>query len=106
MAAVLGIGLRRVAEFEHGAAFGAARLGRLAVTGEDPALVCTRQPTLETIAPDPELAEAYAPALAAYRALYPALRRTSASCFSTAGKVCVTLLPGLIGRSPAIMNFP
>ena len=38
LAAVLGINLRRVAESEHGAAFGAARLARLAVTGEDPAV--------------------------------------------------------------------
>jgi xylulokinase len=75
LAAVLGIGLRRVAESEHGAAFGAARLARLAVTGEDPALVCARQPALETIAPDPALVEAYAPRLAVWRALYPALRQ-------------------------------
>jgi xylulokinase len=75
LAAVLGIALRRVAESEHGAAFGAARLARLAVSGEDPAMVCARQPALETIAPDPELAAAYAPRLEVWRALYPALRQ-------------------------------
>ena len=74
LASVLGIELRRVAESEHGAAFGAARLARLAVTGEDPAAVCERQAGLETIAPDPALAEAYAAGLVAYRALYPALK--------------------------------
>jgi xylulokinase len=74
LAAVLGMPLRRVAESEHGAAFGAARLARLAVTGEDPGAVCTRQPALETIVPDPALAGAYASRLAAYRALYPALK--------------------------------
>ena len=74
LAAVLGIDLRRVAESEHGAAFGAARLARLAVSGEDPAAVCTRQAALETIAPDPALAAAYVPRLAAWRALYPAIK--------------------------------
>jgi len=74
LAAVLGMPLHRVAESEHGAAFGAARLARLAVTGEDPGAVCTPQPRLETIAPDPALAEAYANRLAAYRDLYPAIK--------------------------------
>ena len=74
LAAVLGLPLHRVAESEHGAAFGAARLARLAVTGEDPGAVCTPPSRLETIVPDPALAAAYAGRLAAYRALYPALK--------------------------------
>ena len=40
IAAVLGLPLHRLADGEHGGAFGAARLARMAVTGEDPALVC------------------------------------------------------------------
>ncbi len=39
LAAVLGIRLHRLADGEHGGAFGAARLARLAVTGEDLATV-------------------------------------------------------------------
>jgi xylulokinase len=74
LAAVLGMELHLVAESEHGAAFGAARLARLAVTGEDAAAVCTAQQRLATIAPEPELVAAYAGRLASYRALYPALK--------------------------------
>ena len=40
LAAVLGIPLHRLAGGEHGGAFGAARLARLALTGEDPDAVC------------------------------------------------------------------
>ena len=41
IADVLGIPVHRVEEGEVGAALGAARLGRLAATGEDPANVCS-----------------------------------------------------------------
>jgi xylulokinase len=75
IASVLGIPLHRLAEGEHGGAFGAARLARLAVTGEAPLAVCTQPVRLETIPPDPALADAYAERLASYRALYPALSR-------------------------------
>lgn len=74
LASVLGLRLNRLAHGEHGAAFGAARLARLAVTGEDAALVCDPPERVETIAPDPALASAYAASLARYRALYPALK--------------------------------
>ena len=53
LAAVLGITLHRLAEGEQGGAFGAARLARLAVTGEAPEAVCTPPDREETIAPDP-----------------------------------------------------
>jgi xylulokinase len=75
IAAALGIPLHLMAEGEHGGAFGAARLGRLAATGEAPGAVCTPPARSETIAPDPALAAAYAEHLARYRALYPALSR-------------------------------
>ncbi len=74
LASVLGLRLHRLAAGEQGAAFGAARLARLAVTGEDPALVCLPPERAETVAPDPALASAYAERIARYRALYPALK--------------------------------
>ncbi|HET8728943.1 MAG TPA: xylulokinase [Alphaproteobacteria bacterium] len=57
-----------------GPAFGAARLGRLAATGENPEAVCTSPPVDLTVTVDPDLAARYAPRLAAYRRLYQALR--------------------------------
>jgi xylulokinase len=73
LASVLGLRLHRLASGEQGAAFGAARLGRIAATGEDPRLVCTRAERIETIGPDAPLAGLYEDRLVAYRALYPAL---------------------------------
>lgn len=73
LAAVLGITLHRLPEGERGGAFGAARLARLALTGEDPDAVCTPPVHAETILPDPALTEAYAGSLARYRALYPCM---------------------------------
>jgi xylulokinase len=58
---------------EAGPAFGAARLARLAVTGEAPAEVCGKPPVAAEIAPDLVLAEAYAERLPKFRALYKAL---------------------------------
>lgn len=58
---------------EVGPALGAARLARLALTGEDPAQVCTRPPVRTTVAPDPQLAERVAPKYAQFRATYRAL---------------------------------
>jgi xylulokinase len=73
LASVLGITLHRLADGEHGGAFGAARLGRLAATGEDPVAICTPPRRLEAIAPLPALQQAYEARLIRYRALYPAL---------------------------------
>ena len=74
LAAVLDLPLHRLAEGERGGAFGAARLARLAVTGEDPAAVCTPPARVETVRPDPALVGAYAGRLRRYRALGAALR--------------------------------
>lgn len=74
LASVLGITLHRLVNGEHGGAFGAARLARLAATGEDPAAICTPPRRIEAFPPDPDLAGAYAARLTAYRALYPALQ--------------------------------
>ncbi|MCB8880382.1 xylulokinase [Acidisoma cellulosilytica] len=75
LASVLGITLHSLADGEHGAAFGAARLGRLAATGEDPLLICTPPRRLAAIAPDPALQAAYEKRLPLYRALYPAIKQ-------------------------------
>ncbi len=77
LASVLGITLHRLADGEHGGAFGAARLGRLAATGEDPAALCTPPRRLAAIAPVPALQQAYEARLTQYRALYPALKAAS-----------------------------
>jgi xylulokinase len=69
IAAALGVPLHRLAAGEHGGAFGAARLARMAVTGEAPAAVCTPPVREETILPDPALADAYARRLLRYREL-------------------------------------
>jgi xylulokinase len=69
IAAALGIPLHRLAAGEHGGAFGAARLARMAATGEAPEAVCSPPAREETIVPDPALAEAYASRLVQYRAL-------------------------------------
>lgn len=61
---------------ETGPAFGAARLARLAYTGEPPEAVCAPPEILETIEPEAALSRAYAPTLARFRALYPLLRET------------------------------
>jgi len=71
IAAATGLTLNRFAGGEHGAAFGAARLGRMATGGP---LQAEMPVIIETIAPDIGLREAYLPRLEAYRSLYRALR--------------------------------
>ncbi|KYG20817.1 xylulose kinase [Bradyrhizobium sp. AT1] len=72
LANVLNVPVHRFAGGETGAAFGAARLGRLAVTGEAIATVCTRPQRVETFEPDSGLTDAYAERLPAWRELYRA----------------------------------
>lgn len=74
LASALDLPLNRLAEGETGAAFGAARLGRLAATGESAAAVCKPPERLETIHPDKALAAAYAESYRRYKAFYPAIR--------------------------------
>jgi xylulokinase len=59
---------------DFGAAFGAARLGLMAATGDDPATVCTPPAVAQIIHPDPSLTDAFADAYQTYRATYPALK--------------------------------
>ncbi len=63
---------------EHGPAFGAARLARLACTGESPADVCVAPPIATVVEPDPGLRQRYRARLALYRRLYRDLRATFA----------------------------
>ena len=56
LANVLNVPVHRFAGGETGAAFGAARLGRLAVTGEAIAAVCTAPERIETFEPERTLA--------------------------------------------------
>jgi xylulokinase len=58
-----------------GPALGAARLARLAATGEAIDVVCTAPALRTTILPDKHLAERLAPRLALYRELYSDLRK-------------------------------
>jgi xylulokinase len=71
-------GLRRplqlVAGAATGAAFGAARLARLAVTREAPEIVCAPPAVEETIEPDETVGAAYVERLETFRNLYKGLR--------------------------------
>ena len=73
LAAVLAIPLVRYEGGDKGPAFGAARLARLAVTGESPEAVCTPPRILEVVEPDPGLVDAYRSRVEAFRRLYRAL---------------------------------
>ena len=74
LAAVLGRPLTYHRGGEVGPAFGAARLGRLAVTGEDPASVCTPPPIEHVIEPDAGFSDQLQSRLAPWRDLYVRLK--------------------------------
>ena len=59
---------------EKGPAFGAARLARLAATGETPEAVCTLPPVLDMTHPDARLVAAYKPRIEQFRRLYKILK--------------------------------
>jgi len=75
LAAALGRPLMLRSGGEAGAALGAARLGRLALTREDPALVCTPPPVAAEILPQAELAGLLARRRPRFTDLYLQLRR-------------------------------
>lgn len=74
IANVLDLPLSQIVGAEVSGAFGAARLGRLAATGEDPLTVCKPPQRAATITPEPVLRDAYASAYLRYRKLYPSLK--------------------------------
>ena len=75
---ILAAALRRPLTYhagsEVGPALGAARLARLAATGERPDEVCIPPPVDRVVDPDAALAERLAPRLERWRALYRVLR--------------------------------
>lgn len=73
LSSILGIHLHRLRHGEHGGAFGAARLARLAYTNEDIETICTSPERLETLEPQQELQASYHMAYQRYRNLYPSL---------------------------------
>ncbi|MCR4281548.1 MAG: xylulokinase, partial [Bauldia sp.] len=75
IASALGRPLHRIVFGDNGAALGAARLARLALTGEKPSDVCTKPAVEETIDPDAALHACYQERLPAFRALYRSLRQ-------------------------------
>ncbi|WP_434389502.1 xylulokinase [Melittangium boletus] len=74
LASVLDRPLDVHAEGDFGGAFGAARLGRLAATGEDPFALAVPPPVARVVEPEPALVARYAEAYGRWRQLYPALR--------------------------------
>ncbi len=75
LAAALDRPLERIAGAEVGPALGAARLGRLAATGESPEAVCVRPPLADVIAVDPGLRDALARRRERFARLYDSLQQ-------------------------------
>ncbi|MFY0575381.1 xylulokinase [Cystobacter fuscus] len=75
LASVLDRPLDVHAEGDFGGAFGAARLGRLAATREDPFALAVPPPVARVVEPDTELVPRYAEEYARWRRLYPAHRQ-------------------------------
>ena len=73
IAAALNVPLVYLDGGEVGPALGAARLARMAVTGESVADVCVRPPVSHIVDPEPALIDALAPKRARFRAAYPFL---------------------------------
>jgi len=71
---VLGQELTYHEDAESGPAFGAARLARLAFTGEDISKICTTPPVKNTIKPNPIKQRYYTPRLERFRRLYTSLK--------------------------------
>lgn len=77
IANVLDLPIHRLADSEVSGAMGAALLGRMAATGEDPRAVCRSPRRTETIEPIPGLRDSYAESLARYRRLYPGIKEAT-----------------------------
>lgn len=74
LASVVERPIRRYRGADKGPAFGAAALGRMAVTGEAPELVCPEPAVDGEVLPEPGLVDAYRPRLERFRRLYAALK--------------------------------
>jgi xylulokinase len=74
LAHILGRPLVRYAGSENGPAFGAARLARIALTGETARDVCRKPSVLDVLEPDLALTDAYAERFEAFKSLYRSLK--------------------------------
>ncbi len=74
IAAATGFTVVRMKGGETGPAYGAARLARLAATGEAPEALCKPPEVADVTEPDPALAEAFARQRERFKALYGALK--------------------------------
>ena len=74
IAAATGFTIGRMKGGETGPAYGAARLARIAATGEPPETVCAKPETADVTEPDPELADLFARQRERFTALYAALK--------------------------------
>ncbi len=74
IASILDVSLVRYDASDRGPAYGAARLARLAVTGERAEAVVVPPPVKDVIAPNSALCDVYRPRIKAFRALYKALK--------------------------------
>jgi xylulokinase len=74
VANVLGVAIVRHVGRETAPARGAARLARMALTGESAEAVCTEPPVQDVLEPDRALTAAYAEGFESYRRLYQALK--------------------------------
>jgi xylulokinase len=77
LATVLETPIAVPANGEHGAAFGAARLGMIASTGADPATVMAEPEIRETIDPEPNLVPVFRDAHRAWKNIYKAVKGVS-----------------------------
>jgi xylulokinase len=74
IAAATGFTIVRMQKGETGPAFGAARLARMAATGETAEAVCRPPPIADVTEPDPELASMFAAQRPRFQSLYGAVR--------------------------------
>lgn len=74
LAHVLGLPVVRYRDSRTGPAFGAARLARMALTGESARDVCAKPQVLDVMQPNKALNASYGERFAKYRNLYRALK--------------------------------
>jgi xylulokinase len=74
IAAATGFTVVRMQGGETGPAYGAARLARMAATGEPPEVVCRAPEIADVTAPDPKLAAMFAAQRQRFKALYSAVK--------------------------------
>lgn len=77
IANALDLPIHRLADSEVSGATGAALLGRMAATGEDPRSVCHPPRRIATLEPDARLRDAYAEAHVRYKKLYPGIKEAT-----------------------------